>query len=50
MPGRYAGAVIGMRSLAGFSALGNWADVAWLRKEIGDPAVREWFCAMKGVG
>jgi hypothetical protein len=31
-------------------AAGTWADVTWLRKEIGDAALREWIVRHEGRG
>lgn len=43
--GRHREAIIG-RVLA----IGTWADVTWLRRTAGDPALREWILRHEGRG
>ena len=31
-------------------AVGTWSDVTWLRRKIGDPALREWILRHEGRG
>jgi hypothetical protein len=31
-------------------AVGTWADVVWLRRQIGDSAIREWIVRHEGRG